>query len=94
MAKTPMKTAKAAAKAPKKNTNIVEIPVLQHKIDDDELYNFKVDSIVIDKRKSQIHLIRFETSESGLSPTCAAFIDGVYYHLNLSFRDAYRLIFS
>ncbi len=84
----------SAAKAPKKNTNIVEIPVLQHKIDDDELYNFKVDSIVIDKRKSTIHLVKFETSESGLSATCAAYIDGVYYHLNLSFRDARKCLFG
>ena len=84
---------KSAVKATKKNTNIVEIPVLQHKIDDDELYNFKVASIVIDKRKSQIHLVRFETSESGLSPSCAAYIDGVYYHLNLSFRDACKRLF-
>ena len=74
--------------------NIVEIPVLQHKIDDDELYNFKVDSIVIDKSKSIIHLIRFETSEPGLSATCAAYIDGVYYHLNLSFRDACKRLFG
>ena len=93
MAKTPKKTAKFSAKAPKKNTNIVEIPVIQHIIDNDELYDFKVDSIVIDKRKSQIHIIRFKTSESGLSATCAACIDGVYYHLNLSFRDACKRLF-
>ena len=80
-------------KSTKKNTNIVEIPVLQHKIDDDELYDFKVDSIVIDKSKSTIHLVKFDTSESGLSATCAAIIDGIPYHLNLSFRDAYKRLF-
>ena len=81
-------------KSTKKNSNIVELPILKHQIDDDELYDFKVDSIVIDKRKSTIHLIRFETSESGLTATCAANIDGVYYHLNLSYRDAYKHLFG
>lgn len=85
---------KSAVQTTKKNTNIVEIPVLQHIIDEDELYNFKVESIVIDKSKSRIHLIKLETSESGLSATCAAYIDGVYYHLNLSFRDAYKRLFG
>ena len=92
MAKTTKKN--PTHKSTKNNSNFVELPVLQHKIDDDELYDFNVDSIVIDKSKSQIHLIRFETSESGLTATCAAIIDGIPYHINLSFRDAYKLLFG
>ena len=95
MAKTTKKTAKAAVvKATKKNTNIVSIPVVQHSLFPPELYKLNVESITIDRRKSIIQLIRLETSESGLSATCAAYIDGVYYHLNLSFRDACKRLFG
>lgn len=92
MAKTTKKT--PTPNSNKKNSSIVLLPVLQHTIDDDGLYDFKVDSIVIDKRKSTIHLVRFETSASGLSATCAAIIDGIPYHLNLSFCDAYKRLFG
>ena len=84
-------TAKKKNDASKFDTSskIVELPIVEYKLADG-----KVESITIDTTKSTVHLLRFETSETGLSATCAAIIDGCYYHLNLSYRDAYKLLFG
>ena len=87
MKKTTQK--KTTPKSTKKNSNIVELPIIGY-----QLSNGKIESITFDKTKSTVHLLRCETSETGLSATCYAHIDSCFCHLNLSYRDAYKILFS
>lgn len=87
MAKTTKKT--TTPKSTKKNSKIVELPIIGY-----QLSHGNIDSITLDKTKSTVTLLRCETSETGLSATCYACIDRGFYHLNLSYRDAYKRLFG